>query len=171
MNKAPQYPWQSEKSTMTPVESEDDLQNSELESTDESNRLPRDEDPKKKLSKPHQLLLDIAKSTSPHLSSPSPQVRRLLLGLIEDIVPLLCQDENTFLPLVNAVWPSIVARLINLSEDPQNAEASYNICAAAETMAVLCKSAGNFMSTRIDEIFPKVCKLLTEGHVWQAESI
>ena len=113
----------------------------------------------RKLSKPHQLLLSIANATTPHLTSPSPRVRSILLELLDEISPLLAQDENSFLPLINAVWPAVVPRLLDYSDDPASAETTYNMCAAADTISTLCKGAGSFMSSRIDEIFPRLRKL------------
>ena len=160
---APRRPWKSSDAESAPLDKNDGNSAEAHEIVESNEPAEPQEDTKAKLTKPHQLLLDIAKSTSPHLSSPSPQVRHLLLGLIEEVAPLLGQDENTFLPLINAIWPSLVGRLFNASDDVDDADTSYNVCAAANTIVVLCKSAGNFMSTRIEDISPRIRKLFAQS--------
>ncbi|KAK5949930.1 hypothetical protein OHC33_009115 [Knufia fluminis] len=118
---------------------------------------PSTEEEEQKLSKSHTLLLNIATSTVPHLASPSPRVRHLLLDLLKDVSPLLSRDENSFLPLINAIWPVVVSRLF--AEQGEEEETAYNIAAAADTMAVLCESAGDFMASRIEEIFQQLVRL------------
>lgn len=104
------------------------------------------------LSKSHQLLLSIAQSAVPHLSSPSPKVRLTLLQLLEEVCPLLARDENSFLPLVNSVWPAIVPRLLAKDEDASY-DMPYTVHAAANTIAAICRTAGNFMASRIEDVF------------------
>lgn len=120
-------------------------------------------DEQKELSKPHSLLISIAKSTIPHLASPSPQVRHLILDLLRDIAPLLGRDENSFLPLINSIWHVLVPRLFaeQANSDSENGgeETAYNISAAADTIAVLCVNAGDFMSSRIEDLFQQLRRL------------
>jgi len=118
---------------------------------------PSTEEEDKKLTKSHTLLLNIATSTIPHLSSPSPRVRHLLLDMLKDISPLLCRDEKSFLPLINAIWPVIVPRLF--AEQDHDEETAYNIASAADTLAVLCESAGHFMASRVEDIFLQLVRL------------
>ncbi|EXJ75799.1 uncharacterized protein A1O5_00306 [Cladophialophora psammophila CBS 110553] len=116
-----------------------------------------------KISKSHQLLLNIAQSTVPHLSSPSPKVRFTLLGLLQEICPLLGEHENTFLPLVNTIWPAVVSRLL-AKEDPTTPNAAYIIRAAAVTIAAICDAAGNFMSSRIEQLFDELENLFKKTY-------
>ena len=116
-------------------------------------------DEEKKLSKSHTLLLSIAQSTVPHLASPSPYVRHLLLNLLKDISPLLSRDENSFLPLINAIWPVGVPRLFAAEDKREDSEMAYNITAAADTIATLCMNAGDFMASRIEDIFQQLIQL------------
>jgi TELO2-interacting protein 1 len=122
-------------------------------------------DQDKVLSKSHQLLLSISQATTPHLSSPAPRVRLILLQLLDRIAPLLAQDENSFLPLINTIWPSLTARLFGEVGADGEGETAYNVCAAAETMVKLCEGAGDFMASRIEDIFPQLAKLYKQ--VWR----
>ncbi|OCT46264.1 HEAT repeat protein [Cladophialophora carrionii] len=108
-----------------------------------------------KISKSHQLLLNIAQSTVPHLSSPSPKVRLTLLELLQDVCPILAPHENTFLPLVNLIWPAVVARLFTTNDGAAN-DAPFNVRTAATTIGAICHAAGDFMASRIEEIFTEL---------------
>lgn len=166
---APRRPWTNDldgpsfPKPTEPSEEEVDETNVDDENNENLSPMKPPEDEEKKLSKSHNLLLSIARSTVPHLASPSPRVRHLLLDLLKDISPLLGKDEDSFLPLINAIWPVIVPRLFaeQASEDSENIEeeTAYNIRAAADTIAVLCTNAGDFMSSRIDEIFQQLMRL------------
>lgn len=158
--RAPQRPWDTFESEIDSLERRNS-QEAEDPAGEHSATTSLEED-KKKLSKSHQLLLSIARSTAPHLTSPSPQVRNILLQMLEEVSPLLAHDEDSFLPLINTVWPAVVPRLPDYSDDLSDAETAYNICAAAYAIATLCRGAGNFMSSRIDEVFPKVRKLFEQ---------
>lgn len=164
--KAPHRPWTDELDGPSfPKASDNDIDEELGENGEENDHLAptkAPEDAEKKLSKPHQLLLSIATSTLPHLYSPSPQVRHLLLDLLKDISPLLSRDENSFLPLINAVWPVLVPRLFaeqSAGELIDGTETAYNICAAADTIAVLCEGAGDFMASRIEDISQQLFRL------------
>jgi hypothetical protein len=104
------------------------------------------------ISKSHQLLLNIAQSTVPHLSSPSAKVRLTLLELLQDVCPILALHENTFLPLVNLIWPAVVARLFTMN-DGAAGDAAFNVRAVAVTIAAICRGAGHFMASRIEDTF------------------
>ncbi|KIW63070.1 hypothetical protein PV04_09948 [Phialophora macrospora] len=104
------------------------------------------------VSKSHQLLLNVAQSTVPHLSSPSAKVRLTLLELLQDVLPILALHENTFLPLVNSIWPAVVARLFTMN-DGAAGDAAFNVRAVAITIAAICRGAGDFMASRIEDTF------------------
>jgi TELO2-interacting protein 1 len=158
---APDRPWESFESEMDAMEERNDRVDEEP-IAEPSETIPS-ADKDFKLSKSHELLLSIAQSTTPHLTSPSPHVRSILLQLLGEVAPLLAKHENTFLPLINAVWPAVVPRLLNYDDEPVSSETSYNICAAADTITTLCEGAGSFMSTRIDDIFPKLRRLFEKA--------
>lgn len=156
---APQKPWMSKPvdrlSEMT--DETGDVETNPEEETDPVTP-PREKEPP--LPKSYKLLLSIAQSTGPHLTSPSPQVRQTLLQLLEEVSPLLSQHENSFLPLINSVWPMVVPRLLAYSPLSEDTETAYNASSAADVIATLCKNAGNFMSSRIEDIFPQLMKAL-----------
>ncbi|EHY60123.1 hypothetical protein HRR83_006483 [Exophiala dermatitidis] len=148
---APHRPW---------TKAEDGLGNNGPEQSgdaedDEENDGPLEHtngDKEPALSKSHQLLLNIAQSAVPHMSSPSPKVRLTLLQLLEEVCPVLAREENSFLPLVNTVWPAITPRL--LTKDEQSSyDMPYTVQAAADTISTMCRAAGSFMTSRIEEIF------------------
>ena len=97
------------------------------------------------------------------MSSPSPQVRLTLLELIEEICPLLAPHENSFLPLINAVWPAVVSKLLRRDQTAA-ADMAYNTRAAAVTIGVICRSAGDFMASRIEDIFPDLENLFKKTY-------
>ncbi|KIW14543.1 hypothetical protein PV08_07327 [Exophiala spinifera] len=148
---APHRPWSST-NTDNHVEDDDPQHEGEGEGAEEEPPAPADKSNGAAVSKAHQLLLNIGQAAGPHLSSPSAKVRLTLLALLQDLCLLLEKDENSFLPLVNAVWPAVVPRLVS-SKDKSMHDMPYTIQAAADTIAIICQAAGNFMSSRIDEIF------------------
>lgn len=87
------------------------------------------------------LLSRITTLTQHHLTSPSPTLRRRLLALLSRAAPALSADEDSFLPLINAVWPVVVARLRD--GEP------FVVIAACDTLASLCECAGDFLASRI----------------------
>ncbi|KAK4904269.1 hypothetical protein LTR66_017924, partial [Elasticomyces elasticus] len=168
---APQRPWNDKldgPQTTNKNEDEDEdtgMQDSDfLQDNDDNTDLQpvkkRENEDNPKLSKTHQLLLNIAKSTVPHLASPSPSVRHLLLDLLKEISPLLGRDESSYLPLINSIWPVVVPRLFAEDNEGQDArETAYNIIAAADTISVLCEMAGDFMASRIEKIFDQLSRM------------
>ena len=179
LHPTPQEPWKLQSKAEEDIDP-DENDNETLEGVDKPTKQPEKEPT---LSKPHTLLLNIARATSPHLSSPSPSVRHTLLDLLISAIPLLAIHENSFLPLINDLWPSVIARLLTplastsaagstslvqgtnmdgyglgatAGNHGESGEMSYNIVAAAEVVASFCKEAGDFMSTRIEEVFARL---------------
>ncbi|KAJ4391656.1 hypothetical protein N0V93_005275 [Gnomoniopsis smithogilvyi] len=87
------------------------------------------------------LLTKITALTQHYLTSPTPTLRKRLLDLLSKVSSALGQDENAFLPLVNDVWPVIISRLHDTEP--------YVVIAACGTLAALCESAGDFLSSRV----------------------
>lgn len=87
------------------------------------------------------LLTKITSLTQHYLTSPTPTLRKQLLDLLSKVSPALAPDEDAFLPLVNDVWPVIMARLHD--SEP------YVVTSACGTLSVLCESAGDFLSSRV----------------------
>ncbi|UKZ81271.1 hypothetical protein TrVFT333_009043 [Trichoderma virens FT-333] len=86
------------------------------------------------------LVQRVATLTQHYLTSPTPTLRRSLLELVAAASSVLAADEDSFLPLVNAIWPVVIARL----HDPE----TFVVVEACETLSGLCKAAGDFLSTR-----------------------
>ncbi|GKZ57564.1 hypothetical protein AnigIFM49718_002886 [Aspergillus niger] len=188
----PKKPWIRESDN--PKQQEPDFSTSiddllkEEDDPDEPLPPPREaEDSEKPLSKPHNLLLHVIQSIPSHLSSPSPYLRRSLLTILIDVFPTLAAHENSFLPLINDLWPAVSARisfpsslttsstttgssteLINTSLKQSPTEFSFQeetfvtttACKAIETM---CKTAGDFMASRIETEFPRWERLYTRA--------
>ncbi|KAJ5542532.1 Armadillo-like helical [Penicillium sp. DV-2018c] len=137
------------------------------------------EDAEKPLSKTHSLLLHIVKSIPSHLTSPSPYLRRSLLSILIEILPTLSQNENSFLPLINDLWPTVASRIIFPSsqpttssrslittpstesprtpetQPPDHQEETFVTVTACEAIEAMCKGAGDFMATRVETEFPR----------------
>lgn len=88
----------------------------------------------------YQLLVRIALLTQHYLTSSSPTLRRMLLELLTMASSVLAGDEDSFLPLVNALWPVVIHRLYDGE--------AYVSVEACHTLAGLCKAAGDFLSSR-----------------------
>lgn len=155
--------------------------------SDEPLPPPREpEDTEKPLSKPHTLLLHIVKSVPSHLSSPSPFLRRSLLSILTQALPILAQNENSFLPLVNDLWPSVSARITfppsftadsattalttttsstaggsakQTIDEADVKEETFVIVAACSAITTMCEGAGDFMASRIENEFPRWARL------------
>ncbi|PHH87588.1 hypothetical protein CDD83_8666 [Cordyceps sp. RAO-2017] len=124
----PKEPWKRENA----VEEEDDGEQ------EESDAPPSDEKPPN--SPTYQLLLRIAYLTQYYLTSPTPQLRKSLLELLAEASKTLAGDEDSFLPLVNAVWPVVISRLYDLE--------AFVAIEACNALSSLCEAAGDFMSSR-----------------------
>lgn len=89
----------------------------EADPEDQTEQMPAaksdgEKQPHQPSSKTHALLLQIVRSIPPHLTSPSPLLRRSLLEILAEAVPVLARHQDSFLPLVNDVWPAVSARLM-----------------------------------------------------------
>lgn len=180
----PKKPWSQTYEKPEPeAESIEEL----LNKADSDEPLPppkEPEDSEKPLSKTHSLLLHIVKSIPSHLSSPSPYLRRSLLSILIKVLPILSQNENSFLPFINDVWPAVASRIIfpsSLNESyPSKAltnqtfsddrtsnqanfhafqEETYVMTTACEAVEAMCKGGGDFMASRIETEFPRWSRL------------
>ena len=175
----PQRPWSSALDGGIPKTDDEHL------GTDSQAADTPAQEEEKQPSKSHALLLNIIKSIPPHLSSPSPFLRRSLLSILTRGLPILAHEENIFLPLVNDIWPSISARIMiptefsrstalstSLSQPPPTTnmdetglqEEVYVIVASCNAIDTMCRGAGDFMSSRIEQDFPRWKKLYL--HAW-----
>ncbi|KAK1983837.1 HEAT repeat protein [Colletotrichum cereale] len=87
------------------------------------------------------LLERITSLTQHYLTSPSPTLRKSLLDLLATVSPALSGDEDSFLPLVNAVWPVVVNRLYD--------DEAFVTVSACDALSILCTTAGDFLGSRI----------------------
>ncbi|KAJ6787108.1 hypothetical protein PWT90_09881 [Aphanocladium album] len=123
----PQEPW-----------GEPEKKNNNEEMEDPGGEPPGEEKPPN--SSTYQLLNRVANLTQYYLTSPTPKLRRSLLELLKSATSVLASDEDSFLPLVNAVWPVVISRL----KDPE----PYIVVEACSTLAGLCDAAGDFLASR-----------------------
>lgn len=185
----PKQPWAEPEKKDSPeqLEPEMDSLSDLLEKGETDDPLPpptEPEDSEKPLSKSHTLLLHIVKSIPSHLSSPSPYLRRSLLSILIQVLPILAYNENSFLPLINDLWPSIVSKITfpaSLTESSSTSltkrdpvtkpvdfdyqEEIYVITTACQAVQVVSESAGDFVSSRIETEYPRWERLYRRA--WQ----
>ncbi|KAH7340035.1 armadillo-type protein [Pyrenochaeta sp. MPI-SDFR-AT-0127] len=132
----PQKPWKA--SPIAEAEDQSDL-------TDEGQRPidTQNEDLPPPAPRTFNILLKISNLTQYYLTTTSPNLRSSLLSLLRTTIPTLAKHENSFLPLINTLWPVLLPRL----QDPE----AYVVCSALDVVALICKYAQNFMRTRIED--------------------
>jgi hypothetical protein len=108
--------------------------------------VPEQPDPPPPAPRTFSLLLKIAELTQHYLPSQSPSLRTSLLALLRTTIPALASHENSFLPLINTLWPILLPRL-------QDNEA-YIVAGTLDVIGVMCEHAGTFMRSRIEAAFP-----------------
>ncbi|KAJ4983559.1 HEAT repeat protein [Stagonosporopsis vannaccii] len=120
---------------------------------DEPDKQPPPEKPEPPPPAPrtYHILLTISELTQHYLTSPSPSLRKSLLGLLQITIPALAQHENSLLPLINTLWPVLLPRL-------HDSEA-YVVSNALEVVGMMCQYAGNFMRSRVESAFDVLKKL------------
>lgn len=87
------------------------------------------------------LLTKVAILTQHYLTSPSPTLRKSLLDLLTTASPAMAADEDSFLPLINSLWPVLITRL-------RDAE-PYVVAAACRAIAAVAGGAGDFLASRV----------------------
>ena len=145
----------TEKPHLEPLPSPPSSPDPEAEDEDKPSPPPPSEPPPEDtpapLSKSLQTVTSIANLTQHHLPTSSPSLRLLLLRLLPAAFAPLSHHQDTLLPLVNSLWPVLVARLY----DPE----PYICIAACQALTSLCRTAGDFMSTRFDNEWGKMLAL------------
>jgi hypothetical protein len=101
--------------------------------------------------KAYTLLLKITTLTQHYLSSSSPSLRSSLFSLLNTTIPFLAKHENSFLPLINTLWPEVTSRLFDTE--------AYIISGSLNIIAVMSEHAGTFMRTRIESLWPELISL------------
>ena len=142
-DKAPHMPWKSAKELM------DERDRPVLEREDDE--TTSSEIAKAPPTKTYMMLQSITRLSQHYLTNASPVLRAKLLGLISTSSMALYKDEDSFLPLVNDIWPVVVRRLYD--------DESFVIIAAANALGAICRSAGDFLSTRISVEWIELMKL------------
>ncbi|KAF2638603.1 hypothetical protein P280DRAFT_75379 [Massarina eburnea CBS 473.64] len=130
-NTFPQKPWAESNPTDPNAEGEEEQQQPEP---------PKDPPPPAPLT--FSILLKISDLTQHYLTSSSSTLRTSLLSLLHTTIPALSKHENSFLPLINTLWPVLLPRL----EDPE----AYVVANALDIVSLMCEYAGNFMRSRMD---------------------
>lgn len=184
----PTRPWGEEREGAQSNAAEGDSLSDILDKSESDEPLPPPREPddaEKPLGKTHSLLLHIVKSLPAHLSSPSPYLRRSLLSILIDIIPVLAAHENSLLPLINDLWPAVVSRISFPSSfgaqsastaligndtpgnhNPQDRskqgtdefdfkEETFVTTSACKAVETMFKSAGDFMASRVETEFPR----------------
>jgi hypothetical protein len=155
---APRKPWKGlhqESDTSATGEEEHDLEAAQAGA--DSDRIGKpdleDETETSKLPAPktYDILQRISKLTQHYLPSSSAPLRTSLLSLLATVIPSLSKHENSFLPLINELWPVLVARL----EDSE----AYVVAGACDVIGLVCKESGNFMRSRIEEVWPVLMRV------------
>jgi hypothetical protein len=137
----PNAPWKRENNE-NPVTADDEEPTSEADGEREEQKEPN--------SPTYQLLVKIATLTQYYLTSPAPKLRRTLLEILTTASSALAADEDSFLPLVNAIWPVVIARLRD--------EEAYVVIETCQTLSHLCEAAGDFLSTRFKSEWSSVLR-------------
>ncbi|KAK7530219.1 HEAT repeat protein-like protein [Phyllosticta citribraziliensis] len=148
----PRAPWKdADKGKSSLIEEIDD----EDEQEEEGPAPPSAPDPPPPAPATYALLLKITSLTQHYLSSPSPTLRTSLLSLLSTTLPPLAKHENTFLPLVNTLWPTLVPRLADRE--------AYVVEGACDVMAIMCAHGGDFMRGRVDAVWRDLLRLYETG--------
>ncbi|TKA81295.1 hypothetical protein B0A55_02861 [Friedmanniomyces simplex] len=142
----PRQPWGGVEAGDTNANASADDGADDEEALTSQNQPADDDDPPPPAPKTYSLLLKITDLTQHFLPSASPSLRTNLLSLIRTTVPALARHENSFLPLINTLWPEIMSRLDD--------EEAHVQAAALEIVGVLCEEAGSFMRSRVVQVWP-----------------
>ena len=141
----PQKPWKE----MTEEDFKDPAAPENEEQPDE--QPPKEEEVPPPAPLTFSLLLKISELTQHYLTSSSPSLRTSLLSLLHTTIPALAKHENSFLPLINTLWPVLLPRL----DDPE----AYIVANTLNVIALMCEHAGGFMKSRIEAAWDMLKRL------------
>ncbi|KAA8563993.1 hypothetical protein EYC84_011992 [Monilinia fructicola] len=139
----PREPWKSASTLL------DEMGETGENNTDGSNE--ETETQKAPTAKTYTMVQSIIRLCQHYLTNPSPTLRIRLLGLINTSSAALRSDQESFLPLVNDIWPVVIDRLHD--------KESFVAIAAADSIATICRCAGSFLTTRIAVQWPRLMNL------------
>ncbi|TID15202.1 HEAT repeat protein-like protein [Venturia nashicola] len=148
----PQRPWKE--SNGEHEESKDKAGSEEEEDDQERERQVAAKNEEEKIPpapRTYSLLLNISRLTQHYLTSSSAELRTSLLSLLNTTFPALAKHENSFLPLINSLWPVLLPRL----DDSE----AYVVSGTLDVLNAMCVNAGDFMSGRIDEAWSHIKRL------------
>jgi TELO2-interacting protein 1 len=159
--KAPQRPWRDiDEVGGNNMKQGTSTEEDALDEMEDQVQQMSDEDPPPPAPKTYNLLFKITEFTQHYLPSASPSLRSSLLSLIRTTIPAIARHENSFLPLINTLWPEIVSRLDDAEPHVQ--------ATALELVGILCEHAGEFMRSRIVQLWPallEICQKLAKDIV------
>ncbi|KAF1965582.1 ARM repeat-containing protein [Bimuria novae-zelandiae CBS 107.79] len=138
----PQQPWTAQSLSDEAFDPSSSIPEPDAPPDEQSQPPPKDEPPPPPAPATFSLLLKISSQTQHYLPSTSPSLRTSLLSLLQTTIPALAKHENSFLPLINELWPVLLPRL----EDNE----AYIVANTLDVVALLCEYAGAFMRSRIE---------------------
>ncbi|KAK5127980.1 hypothetical protein LTR85_005097 [Meristemomyces frigidus] len=148
----PQRPWKTvEEVDDADADSTKSGEEDEVDAEDDQDQQIDDTDLTPPAPKTYNLLFKITELTQHFLPSASPSLRASLLALIRTTVPAIARHENSFLPLINTLWPEIVTRMDDI--EPHVRASALGI------VSVLCEHAKDFMRGRIVQLWPGVVEI------------
>lgn len=143
----PQRPWKDAETLLDEAEGLNGAEKDEGRQEDqEIGKVPP--------TKVYTMVESIVRLSQHYLTSTSPHLRLRLLNLLGTASGALHNNEDSFLPLVNDIWPVVVKRLYD--SEP------YVVTGAANTIAKICEAAGDFMATRIHSEWLDLIKLIRQ---------
>lgn len=129
----------------------DQKEQDENESDEEQDYVPDEVEAPPPAPKQYSLLLKISELTQHYLPSASASLRASLLALIRTTAPALAKHENSFLPLINTLWPEVISRL----DDSE----PHVVSSALDIIALLCENARDFMRSRVLQLWPGLVEM------------
>lgn len=149
----PSVPWPSSKGEQDNAYSSTNFEQAPLkpESSENEQQVAESDDVLPPAPQTYSLLLTISQLTQHYLTSSSAGLRSSLLSLLDTTLPALARHEDSFLPLINTLWPVLVRRL----DDTEG----YVVAKALDIIGVMCMHAGDFMTGRIEAVWQEIKKI------------
>lgn len=144
----PHRPWKAAEEVVEDDDRHSGTKSQKAEDDEDAEQTVEDQEAPPPAPRIYTLLLKITELTQHYLSSASPSLRTSLLSLIRTTVPAISKHENSFLPLINTLWPEIVSRL--------DGSEPHVVAAALDIVSILCEYAGDFMRSRITSLWPEI---------------
>lgn len=152
---APRRPW-GELSPKTTSPSHDPAGETPMVRKDTSRSVIHNDAINLKISsKTYSMIHRIASSMQHHLPSASISTRASALSILDRALPYLSGNEDNFLPLINTLWPALVPRLSDTEP--------FIVASVFDVMASMCAGSADFMSTRIEALWPTVERIWREN--------